>query len=64
MALSKLYSAREKDCDDLRAFVPQLDKEALVRKMKDTTQSMLALPELREKAENNWRILYGESLPS
>jgi hypothetical protein len=62
--LSKLFSARTKDRDHLRALVPQLDKEVLVRQLKETTQSMLAAPGLREKAENNWYILYGESLPS
>ena len=62
--LSKLYSARTKDLDDLRALEPQVDKETLIHKLKETTQSMLAAPGLREKAEKNWYILYGESLPS
>jgi hypothetical protein len=62
--LSKLFSARTKDRDDLRAVAPQLDKDTLVRKLKDTTQSMLASAELRQRAEQNWYILYGESLPS
>lgn len=64
VALSKLFSSRPKDRDDLRALLPQLDKGTLVRKLKETTQSMLAAPDLREKAENNWKILYGEPLPS
>jgi hypothetical protein len=62
--LSKLFSARNKDRDDLRALLPQLDKETLVRKLKDTTQPMQAVPDLREKGEKNWYILYGEPLPS
>lgn len=62
--LSKLYSARTKDRDDLRALIPQLDKEVLVSKLKDHTQSMLATPALRQKAETNWQILYGEPLPA
>lgn len=62
--LSKLYSARTKDLDDLRALLPQLDKETIVRKMKDTTASMLTAPDLRGKAEKNWTVLYGEPLPS
>jgi Nucleotidyltransferase of unknown function (DUF6036) len=62
--LSKLYSIREKDRDDLRAVAPQLDKDTLVRKLKETTGSMLASAELRQRAEQNWYILYGESLPS
>jgi hypothetical protein len=62
--LSKLFSARTKDLDDLRQLAPQLDKETLIRKLKETTQSMLAAPGLRQKAEKNWYIVYGESLPS
>jgi hypothetical protein len=62
--LSKLFSARTKDRQDLKALAPQLDKETLVRRLKETTQSMLAAPGLQEKAENNWNMLYGESLPS
>jgi hypothetical protein len=62
--LSKLFSARTKDRDDLRLLAPQIDKETLTRKLKETTGSMLAAPGLRERAEKNWYILYGESLPS
>lgn len=62
--LSKLFSGREKDRDDLRALLGNIDKEVLIRKLKDTTQSMLVAPGLREKAEKNWYILYGEPLPA
>jgi hypothetical protein len=62
--LSKLFSRRTKDRDDLRELAPQLDKEILVRKLKESTQSMLAAPDLRENAEKNWYVLYGEPLPS
>jgi hypothetical protein len=62
--LSKLFSARDKDRDDLRMLLPQLDKETIVRKLRETTQDMLAAAGLREKAEKNWYILTGESLPS
>jgi hypothetical protein len=62
--LSKLYSARTKDRDDLRVVLRHLDKETLVCKLKETTQSMLAAPDLRERAEHNWYILFGEPLPA
>jgi hypothetical protein len=62
--LSKLFSIREKDKDDLRALAPQLDKDTLIRKLKETTGSMLAAESLRQRAEQNWYILYGEPLPS
>jgi Nucleotidyltransferase of unknown function (DUF6036) len=62
--LGKLFSARMKDRDDLRMLAPQLDKETIMRRWRDTTQDLLAAPGLREKAEQNWYIIYGESLPS
>jgi hypothetical protein len=61
--LSKLFSARTKDQDDLRALAPQLDKAILAQRLHDTTGSMLAAETLRQRAEKNWYILYGESLP-
>jgi Nucleotidyltransferase of unknown function (DUF6036) len=61
--LSKLFSARSKDQDDLRMLIPQLDKEVLVQKLKDTTVSWQAAPDLLKHAQTNWYILYGEALP-
>jgi hypothetical protein len=62
--LSKLFSIRTKDLDDMREVVGQLDKAILAQRMKDTTVSMLAAPGLKERAEKNWYILFGESLPT
>ena len=62
--LSKLFSARVKDRQDLKVLVSQLDKEVIVSKLKETTQSMLSAPGLREKAENNWHMLFGDPLPT
>jgi hypothetical protein len=62
--LSKLFSSRTKDLDDVRAVLPQLEKETLVRKLKDTAQSMLAAADMRPHAEKNWFILFGEALPA
>lgn len=62
--LSKLFSIRRKDMSDMRLVAPQLDKETLVRRLKDTTVSMLAAESLRECAEKNWYILFGEKLPA
>lgn len=62
--LSKLFSARRKDIDDLRVLTPQLDKEKLIRRFKDTCGSFLAAPRLAQLAADNWRLLFGEELPS
>jgi hypothetical protein len=62
--LSKLFSAREKDRDDLRALAPQLDRETLVRRLKDTTAAWQGEANLLQRAQDNWKILFGEALPS
>jgi hypothetical protein len=62
--LSKLTSIRTKDCDDLRVVLPQLDKETLVRRLRETMTSALAEAEQRRRAERNWYVLYGEALPT
>ena len=62
--LSKLFSAREKDRDDLRALVPQLDKETVIRRLKETTVAWQGESHLLQRAQDNWKILYGEELPS
>jgi hypothetical protein len=61
--LSKLFSKRDKDLMDLRVLEPQLDKETLTRRLRDTTVSWLSDPKLVSHAEKNWQILYGEALP-
>jgi hypothetical protein len=62
--LSKLFSVREKDRDDLRVLIPQLGKDVLVRKFKESAGDFLAAPRLKEIATDNWKILFGEDLPS
>lgn len=62
--LSKLFSIRSKDKTDLHVLFPQLEKETLAQGLRDHCQSMLAAPDLRQRAEQNWYILTGESLPT
>jgi hypothetical protein len=62
--LSKLFSIRTKDLDDLHALKPNVDKETLARRLHDTCGSMLVAESLRQRAEQNWYVLYGESLPT
>jgi Nucleotidyltransferase of unknown function (DUF6036) len=62
--LSKLFSVRDKDRDDLRVLIPQLDKDVLVRKFKESAGDFLAAQHLKDIAIANWKILFGEDLPS
>jgi len=62
--LSKLFSARTKDLGDLKVLAPQLDKAVLVERFLTTCPDFLAVARLKELAANNWRIIYGEDLPS
>lgn len=61
--LRKLFSPRSKDLDDLRLLLPTLDRDSLVRRLRDTCGSFLADASLRAHAERNWYILTGDPLP-
>lgn len=61
--LSKLFSAREKDLDDLKELKPQLEKETIEQRLQSATHGLRADPALLHHAEQNWFILYGESFP-
>ncbi|MCI0378854.1 MAG: DUF6036 family nucleotidyltransferase [Gemmataceae bacterium] len=61
--LSKLFSKRRKDKDDLRAVLPHIDKDLLKTKLNDDCGSFLQDPKLLEMARDNWQILFGEELP-
>jgi hypothetical protein len=63
VALSKLFSARLKDLEDLRVLKPQLDKEVLTTRFRSCAGDFLAAPRLKQLAQDNWQILYGEPLP-
>lgn len=60
--LSKLFSARVKDLDDLRVLLPQLERETILRRLGDTCEAFNRDPLLRPHAERNWYILTGETL--
>lgn len=61
--LSKLFSSRLKDLGDLRVLAPQLEKNTMVTRLKDTATSFLAVQDLKQIANNNWKVLFGEDLP-
>lgn len=64
VVVGKLFSNREKDRDDLRAVTPQLDRDTLVRRVRETTASFRADPKLLAAAQKNWFVVFGEHLPS
>jgi hypothetical protein len=61
--LSKLFSERHKDLDDLRAAAPRVDKETLGSRLRRSAAPLLGNPLLAEHARRNWYIVYGEPLP-
>jgi hypothetical protein len=62
--LGKLFSKRTKDLDDLRMLAPQLDKDVLRQRLKDTTAALQKDPNLLALAQKNWYIVFGEALPT
>jgi hypothetical protein len=63
VCLSKLFSKRAKDLDDLRELTSVLDRETILQRLQATTAALMAEPLLFQNAEKNWYILYGEPLP-
>jgi hypothetical protein len=61
--VGKLFSRRDKDLDDLRSLVDQLDKRRVTERLA-RMGGLLNIPDERSKAEQNWRVLYGEPLPA
>ena len=61
--LSKLFSSRPKDLDDLRMLLPQLARDKILRLLEEAATALLADATFREKAERNWYVLCGDSLP-
>jgi hypothetical protein len=61
--VGKIFSKRAKDLDDLRMLAPQLDKELLVRRLKDSTAALQKDAQLLQLAQKSWQIVFGEALP-
>jgi len=61
--VAKLVSVRDKDRDDLRAMVSRLDKSKIVERL-SWAAGHLSAQRLRDMAEKNWYILFGEALPA
>jgi hypothetical protein len=62
--LSKLSSIREKDKQDLEVLAKLLNKDTLTTRFKETCRSFLAAPDLSERREKNWYVLFDEPLPT
>jgi Nucleotidyltransferase of unknown function (DUF6036) len=62
--LGKLFSKRSKDLDDLRMLAPQLDKDLLGQRLKDTTAALQKDPNLLALAQKSWYLVFGEALPT
>ena len=61
--VGKLFSVREKDRDDLRAALREIEKAKIVQRLRDSAAALLQDARLRDAARQNWYILFGEELP-
>ena len=61
--MGKLFSARTKDLDDLRALKQHVNKDQLSERLLDTANALMQEPQLKANATHNWYILFGEDLP-
>jgi hypothetical protein len=63
VCVSKLFSHRSKDLDDLRHLRGQLDKDVLRQRLVRAGARLRREERLHEAAETNWYVLFGEALP-
>jgi hypothetical protein len=61
--VGKLFSAREKDLDDVRAIGPQLDRGRIEAILSGSAAPLLADAKLAANAARNWYIVFGDALP-
>jgi hypothetical protein len=61
--LSKLFSERVKDIQDLTVLIRKIDKETVKARLQTDCASFLTDSGLKQMAVNNWKVLYGEDLP-
>lgn len=63
VAITKIFSKREKDRDDLRVLVRALGRGTLEQRMRSSTSKLRAEERLLQAATDNWYILFGDPLP-
>lgn len=61
--LGKIFSAREKDQADLTYLQPRFEKERVLRHLQQCGKRLAGDPKLRQAADDNWYIQYGDKLP-
>ena len=62
--VGKLFSAREKDRDDLRVLARQFDRSEISDRLHKSGQPLMSDEKLAGYARKNWYILFGEELPA
>ena len=60
--VGKLCSRRDKDRDDVRVLARRLEKRKIIERL-GGADNLLGDAALKQAAEENWYIVYGESLP-
>jgi hypothetical protein len=63
VCVSKLFSHRTKDLDDLRHLRGHLDKDILRQRLVTAGARLRAEEKLHKAAETNWYVLFDEALP-
>jgi hypothetical protein len=61
--VGKVFSRRDKDLDDLRALRAHLEFESVKARL-SRAHKLFGDTKLREAAEKNWYIVFGEDLPT
>lgn len=61
--VGKLFSKRDKDLTDLHFLTDSFAREAVVARLQSSATRLAGDPKLRQAAEKNWYILYGDALP-
>jgi hypothetical protein len=62
--VGKRFSSREKDLDDLRLLREHLDNARVEDQFRQSTELLMAEPNLAKDAARNWYLLYGQPLPA
>jgi hypothetical protein len=62
IAVSKLFSNRERDQDDLRYLASRLERDAVLQRVRASGQRLLAERKFKEAAGQNWYIVYGDRI--